>query len=415
MTQDTHDIIVIGAGIIGVSTALRLASQGRKVLLVDRKGVAQETSRGNAGAFAFSEVEPLATPGIMRKAPKWLIDPLGPLSVPPSYAIRILPWMLRFWRSSWKDRYENAVEAQTSLMHHCAAAFERQLVAFGDPALIRREGQLQLYEGAAAFKAALPLWKRREELGIPFDLLTRAEEIREIQPGLSDRFTHAGFTPGWFNTTDPLKWTEKLAQAFFELGGALRISTVSDIQLKPSCIQLETEQGLVSGQRVVICAGAWSHRLARMIGDKFPLETERGYNTTFETSSVDLKTHVSFSAHGFVMSKIGEGLRIGGAVELGGLELPPNFRRAEALVSKAKTFFPTLQVANGEHWMGYRPSLPDSLPVIGASPSDDRVLYAFGHGHLGLTQSAGTAELAADLIAGTEPDINLSPFSAKRF
>ena len=155
--------------------------------------------------------------------------------------------------------------------------------------------------------------------------------------------------------------------------------------------------------------------MAAKIGDSIPLETERGYNTTFEHTTVDLKTHLTFAQHGFVMSKIGVGLRIGGAVELGGLDLHPNYRRAEILVQKAKSFMPELDVSDGTQLMGYRPSLPDSLPVISPSGAGDRVIYAFGHGHLGLTQSAGTAELVADLAMRANPAVDLAPFAATRF
>ncbi|MCK8484506.1 FAD-dependent oxidoreductase [Aliiroseovarius sp. S2029] len=415
MTQDPIDIVVIGAGIIGVSAALALQARGRTPLLIDRAGVAAETSRGNAGAFAFSEVEPLATPGIMRRAPKWLLDPLGPLSIPPAYALKIAPWMLRFWRASWADRYDAAVSAQTRLMQYCQAAFERQLAQFGDPSLIRREGQLELYEGARAFELARPRWQRRADLGIDVTLLDSADAIADIQPGLSRKFTHAGFTPGWFNTTDPLTWTQTLARAYTDRGGALQVRDIHDLTPRADHIEILSDEGPILARQVVICAGAWSHRLAAKIGDKTPLETERGYNTTFDRASVELRTHLTFAAHGFVMSKIGSGLRIGGAVELGGLDLPPNYRRARVLVQKAKTFLPGLNLSGGSEWMGYRPSLPDSLPVIGPSGAGDRILYAFGHGHLGLTQSAGTAELVADLAMRSNPPIDLAPFSATRF
>jgi D-amino-acid dehydrogenase len=166
---------------------------------------------------------------------------------------------------------------------------------------------------------------------------------------------------------------------------------------------------------VVVAAGAWSHHLARTLGHRIPLDTERGYNTTFPTASFDLRTHLTFSNHGFVVSRIGEGLRVGGAVELGGLNLPPNYRRAEILVRKTAEFLPGFDPNGGTQWMGFRPSLPDSLPVIARAPGADRVIYAFGHGHLGLTQSAGTAELVAALVAGRAPALSLVPFDPRRF
>ncbi len=383
--------------------------------LIDRKGVAAETSRGNAGAFAFADIEPLATPGILRKVPGWLLDPLGPLSVRPAYALKIAPWMLRFARASRPDRYDAAVAAQSALMRHSRAALERLVARVSGEPLLRREGQLQLYDGRARFEAARPAWEARRRHGIAFDFLESPGSIAEIQPGLAPRFTHAGFTPDWLNTTDPKLWTEHLARAFRAAGGEIDTAEVTALTQRGDAVELATPGGPLRAGQVVIAAGAWSHRLARTLGDRIPLDTERGYNTTFPTASFDLRTHLTFSDHGFVVSRIGEGLRVGGAVELGGLDLPPNFRRAEILVRKAADFLPGFDPTGGTQWMGFRPSLPDSLPVIGRSPRSARVIYAFGHGHLGLTQSAGTAELVAALAARRAPEIALSPFRAERF
>lgn len=416
MTQaDAPEIIVIGAGIIGVTAALALLREGHRVRLLDRTGVAAETSSGNAGAFAFTEIEPLATPGIMRKAPKWLLDPLGPLALRPAYAARIAPWMLRFWRASWPDRYEGGVRAQSSLMDLSRAALERLLPTVGGEAMIRREGQLQLFESRSEFEASLPSWEARRQHGIRFTLLDGPQEIAKIQPGLSPRFTHAGFTPDWINVVDPAQWTTHLGQQFVAEGGVIDTAEVLALTPGESWVDVSTHSGTLRAGQVVLTAGAWSHHLARGLGDKIPLETERGYNTTFASCDFDVRTHITFSGHGFVVSKIGEGVRIGGAVELGGLKLPPNYKRAEILLQKAKSFLPGFAPEGGTQWMGFRPSLPDSLPVIGRSPKVERVIYAFGHGHLGLTQSAGTAELVAALAARRTPGLSLAPFAPQRF
>ncbi|KGM89088.1 Glycine/D-amino acid oxidase (deaminating) [Roseovarius mucosus DSM 17069] len=409
------EILVIGAGIIGVTTALALQRDGHAVRILDRKGVAAETSRGNAGAFAYTDIEPLATPGILRKAPKWLLDPLGPLSIPPAYALPLLPWMLRFWRASWQDRYATAVAAQASLMHQSRAALERLIADVSGEPLMRREGQLQVYEGEAAYRASLPAWELRRQHGVRFDLLQSPGALAEVQPGLSPRFTHAGFTPDWMNTVDPARWTEHLAQQFVAGGGQIDIADVRALRQVSEGVEVETATGSIRADQVVLAAGAWSHHLARTLGDTIPLETERGYNTTFPTASFDLRTHVTFADHGFVVSKIGGGLRVGGAVELGGLRRAPNYKRAETLVRKACDFLPGFDPQGGTQWMGFRPSLPDSLPIISRAPRADRVIYAFGHGHLGLTQSAGTAELVAALAARRDPAISLTPFDAGRF
>ena len=166
---------------------------------------------------------------------------------------------------------------------------------------------------------------------------------------------------------------------------------------------------------MVVAAGAWSHRLARTLSERIPLETERGYNTTLPPGAFDLKRQLTFGGHGFVVTPLARGVRVGGAVEFAGLDAPPNFARAKALLAKAKRMMPGLRTEGGVEWMGFRPSLPDTLPAIGRAAADQRVIYAFGHGHLGLTQAAATARLVADIMAGRPPPIDLAPFCPQRF
>ncbi|MCD7059336.1 NAD(P)/FAD-dependent oxidoreductase [Pelagibacterium xiamenense] len=411
----SRDIVVIGAGVVGLSVALALQARGRDVTVIDRTGPGAGASAGNAGAFAFSDIIPLATPGIMRKAPKWLIDPLGPLSVPPQYALKITPWLLRFWRASWPDRYAAAVTAQSALMQLSRDALARQITAYGLEGMIRREGQLQLYEGAREFEASMPGWQLRKEAGIAFEHLEGPETIARVQPGIAARFTHAGYTPDWMNVTDPLVWTRTLADRFVAGGGAVETASVRGIAADGGAARIETDAGEIASGHVVVSAGAWSRQLARQLGHDVPLETERGYNTTLPEGAFPLKTHLTFGGHGFVVTRIGKGVRVGGAVELGGLDLPPNYKRAEAMLTKAAGFLPDLKTGGGTQWMGFRPSMPDSLPVISSAPGVDGVTYAFGHGHLGLTQSAGTGELVAQMVCGETPNIDMAPFRADRF
>jgi D-amino-acid dehydrogenase len=413
--MEQNHVTIVGAGIVGISIALELQTQGLKVRVLDRSGVATEASAGSAGAFAFADIVPLATPGIMLKAPKWLLDPLGPLSVPPAYAVKIAPWMLRFWRASWRDRYQAALAAQSTLNGFSSTALERQIKNVDGEPLMQRDGQMQLYEGEQEFRASLKSWDMRRAFGIAFELLKSPAEIAEIQPGLDPRFTHAAFTPDWMNTIDPRSWAEHLAQVFITRGGEIERVEVLALEQSSDGVELVTPNGPLKASQVVVAAGAWSHHLARTLGDRIPLETERGYNTTLPAGAFDLRTQLTFGGHGFVASRINGGVRIGGAVELGGLTLPPNFKRADILLQKAAQFLPNLNTADGKQWMGFRPSMPDSLPVIGASPHASKVIYAFGHGHLGLTQSAGTAELVSALVCGKTPAVSIAPYTPTRF
>ena len=402
-------VTVVGAGVVGLSIALALQARGLPVRVIDREGAAAGASAGNAGAFAFTEILPLASPRMIRQAPKWLLDPLGPLSVPPRYAGRIAPWMWRFWKASWPAQLRASTVAQTALMKLSQAALDPHLALSGLAHMLRHDGQLQVYESEAEFRASLPGWQAREEAGIAFTHL-KGDEIAAYQPGLAPGFTHATFTPEWQSISDPRDYVVAMAERFRAGGGEITITRAERLVAGG----VETSDGFIPG-RVVLAAGAHSHHLARTAGVKIPLETERGYNTTLPAGAFDLKRQITFGGHGFVISKVGHGLRVGGAVELGGLDLPPNFARADAMLKKAKRFLPGLDTSGGTQWMGFRPSLPDSLPAIGALPSRPDVFCAFGHGHLGLTQSAGTAAIIADLMTGQDPGIDLTPFSPARF
>lgn len=409
------DVIVIGAGVIGLSAAIAAQARGLSVVVLDREGPAAGASAGNAGAFAFTDILPLASPGILRKAPKWLLDPLGPLTVPPAYALKIAPWMLRFWRACAPSRVAHSIAAQTALMDLSKAELEPFLERTGTKPMLRQDGNLQVYEGEAEFKASLAGWRAREEHGIEFHHLDAAR-MAEIQPGLAPRFTHGTFTPSWYSIADPKLYTVALADQFRAKGGTIERAEVTALEPVEGGVVVYCAGGRTqrAGQ-LVLSAGAFSHRIARTIGERIPLETERGYNTTLPSDAFDLRTQITFGGHGFVVTRLSTGIRIGGAVELGGLDLPPNFRRSEAMLRKAQSFLPGLKPEGGVQWMGFRPSLPDSLPAIGRARATPRVIYAFGHGHLGLTQSAGTARLVVDLLTGSAPAIDIASFSPQRF
>ncbi len=200
------------------------------------------------------------------------------------------------------------------------------------------------------------------------------------------------------------------------MGGRIECLDIASLRPLEDGVEVVSHDGRTrKAGRVVLAAGAFSHRIARSLGEKIPLETERGYNTTLPSGAFDLRTQVTFGGHGFVVTRLSSGIRVGGAVELGGLELPANFARSEALLAKAKAFLPGSKSEGGKQWMGFRPSLPDSLPAIGHARHTARVVYAFGHGHLGLTQSAGTARIVADILTGQKPAIDTSAFSPQRF
>jgi len=409
------ETVIVGAGIVGICCAAYLAEAGHAVTVIDRTGICEETSSGNAGALAFTDMLPLVQKGMIGQVPKWLAAPLGPLAIPPAYLPRLMPWLWRFFRAASPARYETSLTAQAAMMKLAEAEWLALMDRSGTRSMLREDGSLELYECTGRFEASKPGWDARARFGVAFRHLSR-EEIAEYQPGLSPSFTHATFVPGWKTVADP-KLLGQALWAYAEGKGARfergRVERVGAEDGRPG-VRMAGGRAL-RADRIVIAAGAWSHLLVRQLGDAIPLETERGYNTTLPGDAFDLKRQLIFSDHGFVITPLSTGIRVGGAVELGGLERKPNFARSRAMLTKAARFLPGLKTEGGREWMGFRPSLPDSLPVIGPARRAPGIFYAFGHGHLGLTQAAATGRLVADLVAGRAPVLDLSPFSPSRF
>ncbi|MBS9476983.1 NAD(P)/FAD-dependent oxidoreductase [Ancylobacter radicis] len=410
-----NDIAVIGAGIVGLACAFHLQAAGRSVVLVERGGIAEGASFGNAGAFAFTDILPLASPGILRKAPRWLLDPLGPLAIPPAYALNIAPWLLRFWRASLPDRYAHSLKVQSAMMRLAARAMSEMVAGAGLTEHVRADGNLQLYESEAELDAARPGWDAREKEGIAFEHV-RGYRLAELQPGLAPRFVAGTFTPNWKTVADPYHFALALFEQVMARGARIVSGEVVAIEPQTAGVSLRLTDGTtINSAQAVIAGGAWSRPLAATLGDKVPLETERGYNTTLPPGAFDVRRQLTFGGHGFVVTPLSTGIRVGGAVELGGLKAPPNYKRSQAMLTKAAAFLPGLKTTGGTQWMGFRPSLPDSLPVIGRASADPRIIHAFGHGHLGLTQSAATGRLVAELATGRPLSLDLSPFRPDRF
>ncbi|TGT82345.1 FAD-binding oxidoreductase [Mesorhizobium sp. M8A.F.Ca.ET.161.01.1.1] len=409
------DIAIIGGGIIGICAAAFLAEAGLDVTVFDRTGICEETSSGNAAAFAFSDVLPLAHKGMIRQLPKWLADPLGPLSIPPVYLPKLLPWLVRFWRAGAPGKYEASLAAQSGMMKLAEAEWMDLLDRSGTRPMLREDGSLELYESESEFRASMSGWAARERFGIGFRHV-EGKDLVDLQPGLSPRFVRGTFVPGWKTVADP-KLLGKAVWAYAQSKGArFEMARIDRVAACQDGATLTLADGSTRQARhLVIAAGAWSHLLARQLGDRIPLETERGYNTTLPRAAFDVRRQLIFSGHGFVITPLDTGLRVGGAVELGGIERPPNFNRAKALLRKAQAFLPGLDPTGGREWMGFRPSLPDSVPVIGKAARSRSVIYAFGHGHLGLTQAAATGRLIREFVLGQTSSVDLVPFSPQRF
>lgn len=408
-------IIVVGAGIIGVNCAHALADNGHEVTIVDREGAAAGTSQGNAGWIAHTDISPLASPKILRQIPSFLMDPLGPLAVRWSYALSVAPWLTRFVLSARPGHYRRAMDALIALQSLALPSWLARAEAASISHLIHRRGGLFVFDDPAAFERQKPIFARQKEIGVDLHLLN-SDELRQLEPGLSTRFVAASYHANTAHVSDPRQITTALFEAAMTRGVAFRRGAVVGIETRDQPTLRFDDGTTLTGDRIVLSAGVWSRPLAKALGDKIPLESERGYNVSFPGATSVLSRPVGFEGHGFVVSPLDSGLRVGGAVEFAGLHAEPNHARTRALYDKATQFISGVPAFDtGRVWMGHRPSLPDSLPVIGQSTASSAVLYAFGHGHYGLTQSAATGRLIAELIAGGATSIDLSPFSAQRF
>jgi len=408
-------IIIIGAGIIGLTTAHRLLDQGHEVTLIDR-GEVTAASRGNAGIIAHVDILPLASPRMILKAARWLIDPVGPLAVRPTAIPRLAPWLARFLLAGLPSRIERSMRGIVPLQLMALPAWERLLTRLRLTRELNHNGMLYVFEGVDAFEAMKPCYHDQLQLGIPLELID-GSVLRTMEPALSDRFQRAAFYPSVAHVNDPFELALKLASLAADRGAELVEGAVSGIALASGDQPVVVLEGgrTRSADRIVVAAGAWSKRLAACLGDSVPLDTERGYNATIVEPGITLGRPVMFEEHAFVMTPLKTGLRIGGAVELASTAAKPNWKRVAALLAKAHAFAPGLEEEGRVDYMGCRPSLPDSLPVISASRWSSKVVYAFGHAHHGLTQAAATAELVGALVSGEEPAIDLTPYSAQRF
>ena len=408
---DATRIVVIGAGIVGLCAARALTREGHAVTVIDRDPVGDKASFGNAGGIGVTEILPAAAPGLIWQVPKWLLDPLGPLSLRPGHLPRLLPWLWRFLRTGTPAELERIAGALAGLL---APVYDDILPLLADLDLstdLHRVGALWIYDTEAGFDHDAPAHAMRRRHGIDVETIGPFEAGR-LEPALAPTKVRAVITPGWSHVSDPKRIVDRLRDVLRAEGVAIRAGLVTGVDGQT----VVTAAGdRIPFDRLVVAAGAWSGHLARAIGDPVLLDSERGYNVTLPSPGVSLSREVIFAERQFVATPLEIGLRIGGAAEFAGLDAKPNYRRCDALMSLARRYLPGLDTRGEVRWMGHRPATPDSMPVIGLSRRRPDVVYAFGHGHLGLTLGPTTGRIVADILGGRPSRIDLSPFSIARF
>lgn len=413
--MEPRHVAVIGAGIIGICCARALQRDGHRVTLIDRGHPGEGASFGNSSVLATESVVPVATPGIWRKVPKMLLDPLGPLSLRWRYLPHLTPWLLRFLAASRPEAVERISLALESLLDDSIPAYGQLLKDAAAEDLLVRRGWI----GAYTTRAALEDYRRLAELqrrrGVEVAEISVAE-MRQMEPALSPGLAGGFYYPQVAHTLDPYRVVLAVAELVQREGGRILRRDVTGFRVADGKVEaVETTEDSLPCDAVVVAAGAWSKDLAKRLGVKVPLDTERGYHLTLPTPGIALSRPVYSTEFGMACTPLTGGLRLGGTVELGGRVAAPNWQRARVLASRGRQLFPDLDTRDASRWMGFRPSLPDSLPVLGPAPAAGNAVLAFGHGHLGLTLGARTGRLVADLVAGRPAPIDLAPFAATRF
>ena len=409
---------IIGAGIAGASSAAFLQRQGFDVAIIDRVPPGAGCSFGNAGGVAFAEIVPAVHHRMLLKIPGWLMDPLGPLTIRWSYLPRALPWFMAQARNALPDRVKAITEARAALGLRVVADFETLLKSAGAHDLLVYRDTLRLFDDEAQFNAETQERAVKKLYGYDTKRLP-AGEVRELEPAISPSIHCGAFHGGWFFVTNPEKVVKSIAAEVTRNGGRFISDDVRRIEVSGGrALRLQLASGKMQElDRLVICAGAYSHQLAAQLGDKVLLEAERGYHMMLPNSGISLSRCITYARTPGAATPMDMGLRLAGTDEFAGLEAAPNYARADTLWSQFKRVLPELREPDAAttRWMGRRPGTPDSLPVIGHSKHAGNVWYGFGHGHMGLTWGPTTGRIVSELMSGIKTNMDLSAFRADRF
>lgn len=408
----TTEIAVLGAGVVGLAVAERLVAQGHEVVLVDPNSPGMGASYGNAGTIADYAVMPVGTPDVLKNLPSLLFDKHSPLAIRRAALPALMPWLFRFALQSLPGPTARNAAAIAGLLAGAAPLWQALAERIGGADILQHRGCLYLYETAAAFRAAEKDMAYRRSHGISVDLIG-PQALAAMEPGLPPVEGGAAFFPKAVFLSDPGQMVQRLALKVLQQAGFQQCRTERLIRQLDGIV-VEGPGLRLRARKVVIAAGAHSRSLAAQAGDRVPLDTERGYHVEWDMAAPRLTRPTCPTSRGFYLCPMTGRLRVAGTVELGGLTLPPSPHRIAKLIEGAKAIFPDLPEPSRD-WMGFRPSMPDSVPVIGPSTAGAEVIHAYGHGHIGLTLAPITAEIVAALVAGRTPPVDLAPTLPGRF
>lgn len=416
---DSRPVVVIGGGLVGICTAAWLQRAGLPVRVIDRQSARDAASLGNAGCINGSSVVPVAMPGVLWQVPGWLLQPDGPLVLRWRYLPRMVPWLARFIASSRPERVAAQARALRALLGPALDAYRPLIDDARAQDLLTQRGYLIAYssrEGMAGDDAGVAL---REQNGVAIETLD-ARALREFEPTLSPRFVGARYIAETGHTT-PHALLARLTAHVAERGAQIVDDEALSIETNGAqAIAVHTRSARYDARAIVVAAGAWSARFAAQLGDRVLLDTERGYHVEIPALPAMPSRPVMWAEGKLFATPMQGRLRAAGTVELAGLRAPPDWRRADLLLRQLREMFSQAGAASSDpasvtRWQGFRPSTPDSLPVLGPAAHVPNAFYAFGHGHVGLTAAASTGRAIAALVAGERAPLDLSPFSVTRF
>jgi len=410
---------VIGAGMVGITAASFLQRDGHTVFVLDPGAPGEGASFGNAGCLNGSSVVPMSMPGTVRNVPRWLMDPLGPLAIRWRYLPTIAPWLVRFIRAGAPEHVKAQARALRALLAPSVETLLPLARSAGVADIIHRVGHLWAYRTAESYAKDQAAWRLRRDNGVVVTELD-ADQLRQAEPALSREFTRGVLVEENGHLGNPHRMVRGLAEELQRNGGEIHLARATGFALEGGRLKaIRSDRGEFPCDAAVVAAGAWSKPLTAALGDRVPLETERGYHIMIRNPEVMPRLPVADADGKFVGTPMETGLRFAGTVELAGLAAPPDWRRARILLEQGRRLLPGLKASYREEelsvWMGHRPSLPDSLPCLGPSARSPDVVYAFGHGHVGMAASPMTGKLVADLVAGRAPAVDITPFRAGRF
>ena len=419
MNATKKHYVVIGAGIVGASCAWHLLKDGHDITVIDSALPGQSTSFGNAGCISCNAVIPFSYPGVIWQVPKWLIDPKGPLYIRWRDLNHLVPWLWKFWRAGTKQQVEAIARAQTALMADVRIDYDRILSEVGAEWMRHKRGFIMLYDCQAHYRRDAWQFELRQALGQEWQQLSLAE-LHDLEPALAGGHEAANrialYDATWQHLVDPAEVTRSIAEAAFAGGAQWLQGRVTGIETTEGGVRIRVTPGTaVDAHGVIIAAGVWSGELLKGLGAVVPLAAKRGYHTMVHNPNVELSHPVMAASRWVMMTPMRLGLRVAGTAEFAAIDAKPNYARAKVLLDHARHYLPQLEGESYSEWMGQRPMMPDSKPVIGPLPGHRNIWCAFGHGHYGLTQGPTTGRIIADLVAGRAPHLDLAPFAVNRF